>query len=63
MRKNKAKVVDDDQTLRAFLLVAIQDESFKSIRDNILEKSNRSVDELLGDIREKDTSLQMKDGV
>ena len=63
LRKNKAKVADDDQTLRALLLVAIQDESFESIRDNILEKPNRSVDELLGDIREKDTSLQMKDGV
>ena len=63
MRKNIANVVDDDQTLRALLLVAIQDESFESIRNNILEKLNRSVDELLGDIREKDTSLQMKDGV
>ena len=63
MRKNKAKVADDEQTLRALLLVAIQDESFESIKDNILEKPNRSVDELLGDIREKDTSLQMKDGV
>ena len=62
MRKNKAKVADDEQTLRALLLVAIQDESFESIRDNILEKPNRSVDELLGDIRKKDTSLQMKDG-
>ena len=62
MRKNKAKVADDEQTLRALLLVAIQDESFESIRDNILEKPNRSINELLGDIREKDTSLQMKDG-
>ena len=63
LRKNKAKVDDDCQSLRALLLVAIQDESFESIRDNILEKTNRSVDDLLGDIREKDTSLQMKDGI
>ena len=63
LRKNKTKVADDGQTLRPLLLVAIQDELFESIRDNILKKPNRSVDELLGDIREKDTSLQMKDRV
>ena len=35
LRKNIANVADDDQTLRALLLVAIQDESLESIRDNI----------------------------
>ena len=63
LRNNKAKVTNNDHNLRALLLVVIQDESLESIRDNILEKPNRSVGELLGDIREKDTSLQMKDGV
>lgn len=63
LRKNKAKVADDDQTLRALLLVVIQDELFESVRDNIIKNPMRSVDELLGNISEKDISLQMKDGV
>ena len=45
------------------LLVAIQDESFESIRYNVFEKLKRSVNELLGDIKEKDASLLMKDRV
>ena len=63
MRKNKGKVVHDDQTFRALLLVSIQDESIESVRDNILENPYRSVNELLGDIREKDTSFQKKHGI
>ena len=62
LRKSNAKVADDTDTLRALLLVAIQDDSYDSIRDTIVEKPKRNIDELLTDIRQKDTSLQIKDG-
>ena len=62
LRKSNAKVADDTDTLRALLLVAIQDDSYDSIRDTIVEKPTRNIDELLTDIRQKDTSLQIKDG-
>ena len=62
LRKSNAKVADDTDTLRALLLVAIQDDSYDSIRDTIVEKPTRNIDQLLTDIRQKDTSLQIKDG-
>jgi hypothetical protein len=43
-------------------LVAIQDDQFETIRDNIVHKPTLSIDEILKDIRECDTSMQMKDG-
>ena len=63
LRTNKAKISEDNETLRAFLLVAIQDDDFDAIRDTIIEKPTRSIDELLADIRTKDSALQMKEGV
>ena len=32
LRKNKAKLAEDNDTLRALLLVAIQDDAFKTVR-------------------------------
>lgn len=63
LRKSNAKVADETDTLRVFLLVEIQDDSYDSIRDTIVEIPTHKIDELLTDICQKDTSLQIKDGV
>jgi hypothetical protein len=55
-------LAEDTDTLRALLLVAIQDDQFETIRDNIVHKPTLSFDEILKDICECDTSMQMKDG-
>jgi hypothetical protein len=61
-QKHNAKLAEDMDTLHALLLVAIQDDQFEMIRDNIVHKPMLSIDEILKDIRERDTSMQMKDG-
>jgi hypothetical protein len=48
-------------TLHALLLVAIQDDQFETIHDNIVYKPMLSIDEILKDTCECDTSMQMKD--
>jgi hypothetical protein len=55
-------LAEDTDTLRALLLVAIQDDQFETIRDNIVHKPTLSIDEILKDIRKHNTSMQMKDG-
>lgn len=62
LEKNKAKISEDTNTLCALLLVAIQDDQFETVRDSIVHELTRSVEDILKDIRERDTSMQMKDG-
>ena len=61
LRKNKAKLAEDKDTLRALLLVAIQDDAFETVRDAIVQQPNKSVEAILSDIREKETVLNIKD--
>ena len=61
LRKNKARLADDTDTLRALLLVAIQDDDFDNVRDAIVHKPEGSVESILTEIRERETALMMKD--
>ncbi|KAL7575092.1 hypothetical protein ACA910_000460 [Epithemia clementina (nom. ined.)] len=61
LEKNKAGIATDKDTLRALLLVAIQDDEFDTVRDSIVHDPSRNVDTILKDIRERDTSLHIKD--
>ena len=60
LKAHKATIGEDADTLRAFLLIAIQDDDFDSIRDSILESPGKSIEDLLGEIRTKEASLQIK---
>jgi hypothetical protein len=61
-RKHKAKLADNTDTLRALLLVAIQDDSFETVRDAaIVQKPQTSVESILTDIRDRELSLNIKD--
>ena len=62
LQKHNAKLAEDTDTLHAPLLVAIQDDQFEMICDNIVHKPMLSIDEILKHIREHDTSMQMKHG-
>ena len=61
LKQNNAQLASDTDTLRALLLVAIQDDDFESIRDDILKKPENGIESILKDLRERDTSLQIKD--
>jgi hypothetical protein len=61
LRKHKAKLADDTDTLRAFLLVAIQDDAFETIRDSIVQRPTSTIDEILTEIREREATLNLKD--
>ena len=61
LKKNKAGLVTDTDTLRALLLVAIQDDQFEPVRDTIVKEPTRGVDEILKDLHDWETSLQIKD--
>ena len=61
LRKNNARLSDDTDTLRALLLVAIQDDDFEMVRDSIVHKPDSGVETILTEIRERETSLMMKD--
>ena len=61
LRKNKATLAEDKDTLRALLLVAIQDDAFESVRDAIVQHPDKTVEAILTDIREKETVLNIKD--
>ena len=61
LRKNNARLSDDNDTLRALLLVAIQDDDFELVRDSIVHKPDSSVESILTELRERETSLMMKD--
>ena len=52
LKKNKAGLVMDTDTLWALLLVAIQDEQFEPARDMIVKEPTRGMDEILKDLRE-----------
>jgi hypothetical protein len=43
LQKHNAKLAEDTDTLRALLLVAIQDDQFETIRDNIVHKPTLSI--------------------
>jgi hypothetical protein len=62
LQKQNAKLAEDTDTLHALLLVAIQDDQFETICDNIVHKPTLSIDKILKDICEHATSMQMKDG-
>ena len=59
--KNKAGLADDTDTLRALLLVAIQDDQFEQVRDTIIKEPDRQIDMLLKDLQDRETSLHIKD--
>ena len=61
LRKNKAGLADDTDTLRALLLAAIQDDQFEQVRDTIIKEPDRPIDTLLKDLRDRETSLHIKD--
>lgn len=61
LRKNDARLADDSDTLRALLLVAIQDDDFDGVRDAIVQKPGSDVKDILNEIRERTQSLKMKD--
>ena len=61
LRKVKAKIAGDNETLRALLLLAIQDPNFDTVRDEILKSPNKSIEDLLTDLRERDSSLAIRD--
>ena len=50
LRKNKAGLADDTDTLRALLLVAIQDDQFEQVRDTIIKEPDHQIDMLLKDL-------------
>ena len=59
LRKNNARLSDDNDTLRALLLVA--DDDFELVRDSIVQKPDSSVESILTELREREKSLMMKD--
>jgi hypothetical protein len=61
LRKNNARIADDNDTLRALLLVAIQDDDFEVVRDSIVSKPDHTIDSILTELRECETLLMMKD--
>lgn len=63
LSKSNATIASDNDTLRALLLVAIQDESFDTVRDEIVRDPSKTAQEILSDIRKRESSLQLKDGV
>ena len=61
LHKNNAHLPDDNDALQALLLVAIQDDDFELVHDSIVHKSDVSVESILTELRERETSLMMKD--
>jgi hypothetical protein len=61
LRKNNARLAEDTDTLRALLLVLIQDDDFDGVRDAIIQKPKSDVPAILNEIRERTQSLKMKD--
>ena len=52
LKKNKAGLATDTDTLRALLLVAVQDEQFEPVWDMIIKEPTRGVDEILKDLHD-----------
>ena len=63
LNRQNASIANDLDTLRALLLVSIQDDAYESVRDDILKNPSTSIEDHLTAIREKDTSIQINDGV
>ena len=61
LRKNNSRIAEDTDALRTLLLVAIQDDDFEMVRDSIVHKPGNGVETILTEIRERETSLMMKD--
>ena len=61
LKKNKAGLATDMDTLWVLLLVVIQDDQFKLVRDTIVKEPTRGVEEILKDLCEQETLLQIKD--
>lgn len=61
LTQSKATLVQDTDTLRALLLVAIQHDDYDAVRDDILKSPSKDLNVFLNAIRERDSSLQMKD--
>ena len=55
LKKNKAGLAMDMDTLRALLLVAIQDDQFEPARDMIVKEPTRGVDEILKNLHDQET--------
>ena len=62
LRRQGSLLPDDINTLRALLLLAIKDDTYESVSDDILASPSKTIDELLSNLRVKDTSTQIKDG-
>ena len=62
LSKNHAALAADNDTLRALLLVAIQDDAFDPVREIIIKSPASSIQQLLNEIRDRESSLEMKDG-
>ena len=61
LKKNKAGLASDTETLQALLLVAIQDDQFEPVWDSIVKEPNRGIEEILKDLCEQETLLHIKD--
>ena len=61
LKKNKAGLAMDTDTLRVLLLVVIQDEQFEPVRDTIVKEPTKGMDEILKDLHDREISLQIKD--
>ncbi len=59
LRANKAKLAEDTDSLRAFLLLAIQDEAFYSVRESIVRRPETDIDAILTEIREREMTLSL----
>ena len=54
-------IATDNDTIRALVLLATQDVNFDLIRDEILQNPNKSINDLLTNLRECDSSLAIRD--
>ena len=61
LKKNKAGLALDTDTLWAVLLVAIQDNQFELVQDSIVKEPTQGMEEILKDLCEWETSLHIKD--
>jgi hypothetical protein len=61
LRKNTAKLAEGKDTLRALLLVTIQDDEFDPVCDSIIHHPDSSVEMILTEICEHKALLNIKD--
>lgn len=58
---HNAAVASAGEFLCALLLITIQDDSFNTVHNTILKELDHTIHQLLGDIHDRDTALQIKD--